>query len=221
MTTLKFTRKAAGHYTATTPWGVVEIKKADTDKWYVYFPCGKTSYRRSYDAAKTWANNYLDKQTKQPTVTAAPKKAESKSNPTTLRTKLSQANAYVIGADYLGCINTGKSACIIHIVVDNKDYYLVGLNGAIMDTYFEKTVSSIRKQLIEDRTVKSYYHKTFGEVKIYTTFSQSEKEYNRINDAVKSANLDDRKIINEAKTKIKNGTATITEYFALSDRGVI
>jgi hypothetical protein len=223
MTTLKFTRKAAGHYTATTPWGVVEIKKADTDKWYVYFPCGKTSYRRSYDAAKVWANNYLDKQTKQPTVTAASKKAESKSNPTTqtLRTKLSQANAYVIGADYLGCINTGKSACIIHIVVDNKDYYLVGLNGAIMDTYFEKTVSSIRKQLIEDRTVKSYYHKTFGEVKIYTTFSQSEKEYNRINDAVKSANLDEKKIIDEAKTKIKNGTATMTEYFALSDCGVI
>jgi hypothetical protein len=225
MTTLKFTRKTAGHYTAIAPQGVVEIKiGVDTDKWYVYFPCGKTSYRRSYNAAKTWANNYLDKQTKQPTVTAAPKKkAESKSNPTTqtLRTKLSQANAYVIGADYLGCINTGKSACIIHIVVDTKDYYLVGLDGAIMDTYFEKTVSSIRKQLIEDQTVKSYYHKTFGEVKIYTTFSQSEKEYNRINKAVKSANLDDRKIIDEAKTKIRNGTATITEYFALSDRGVI
>ena len=221
MTTLKFTRKTAGHYTAIAPQGVVEIKKADTDKWYVYFPCGKTSYRRSYDAAKTWANNYLDKQTKQPTVTAAPKKAESNPTRQALKAKLSQANAYVIGAEYLGCINTGKSACIIHIVVNNTGYYLVGLNGAIMDTYFEKTVSSIRKQLIEDRTVKSYWHKTFGEVKIYTSFSQSEKEYNRINDAVKSANLDDRKKIDEAKTKISYGKASMTEYFALSDRGVI
>jgi hypothetical protein len=228
MTNLKFTRKTAGHYTAIVPSGTIEIKKGigiDSDKWYVYFPCGKTSYRRSYDAAKTWANNYLDKQPKQLTVTTAPKKAESKSNPTTptqtLRTKLSQANAYVIGADYLGCINTGRSACIIHIVVDNKDYYLVGLDGAVLDTYFQRTVSNIRKQLMEDRTVKSYHHQTFGEVKIYTTFSQAEKEYNRINEAVKSANLDEKKIINEAKTKIKNGEATMTEYFALSDRGVI
>jgi hypothetical protein len=227
MTSLKFTRKTAGHYTAIAPEGTIEIKKGigvDADKWYVYFPCGKTSYRRSYDAAKTWANNYLDKQPKQPTVTATPKKkAESKSNPTTqtLKTKLSQANAYVIGADYLGCVNTGKSACIIHIVVDNKDYYLVGLDGAIMDTYFQRTVSSIRKQLMEDRTVKSYHHKTFGEVKIYTTFGQSEKEYNRINDAVKSANLDDRKVISEVKEKIKSGTATAKDYFALSDYGVV
>lgn len=228
MATLKFTRKTAGHYTAIAPQGTIEIKKGmgvDADKWYVYFPCGKTSYRRSYDAAKTWANNYLDKQPKQPTVTATPKKkAESKpTTPTTqtLKTKLNQPNAYVIGADYLGCVNTGRSACIIHIVVENKSYYLVGFDGAIMDTYFHRTVSTIRKQLTEDPLVKSYHHGTFGEVKIYTSFTQAEKEYNRMNDAVKSANANDFTVISEAREKIKSGTATTKDYFTLSDYGVI
>ena len=224
MTTLKFTRKAAGHYTAIAPQGTVEIKKeTDSDKWYIYFPCGKTSYRRSYDAAKSWANSYLDKQVVVPKE-VAPKKAEPKptqSIQSTLKTKLNQANAYVVGADYLGCVNTGKSVCIIHIVVDNKDYYLVGLDGAIMDAYFERTVATIRRQLTEKIKIKSYHHKTFGEVKIFTSFTQAEKEYTKINEAVKSANINDRKAISQAKTKIQNGTATMEEYLVLSDHGVI
>lgn len=215
---------------AIAPQGTIEIKKGigvDSDKWYVYFPCGKTSYRRSYDAAKTWANNYLDKQPKQPTVTptATPKK-KAESKPTTptaqpLKAKLNQPNAYVIGADYLGCVNTGRSACIIHIVVKNKSYYLVGLDGAILDAYFQRTVSTIRKQLTEDPTVKFYSHGTFGEVKIYTSFTQAEREYNRMNDAVKSANANDRKVISEVREKIKSGTVTTKDYFVLSDYGVI
>ena len=226
MTTLKFTRKTAGHYQAIAPQGTIEIKKGigvDADKWYVYFPCGKTSYRRSYDAAKTWANNYLGKQ---PTVTAAPKK-KAESNPTpkpttqTLKTKLNQPNAYVIGADYLGCVNTGRSACVIHIVVENKDYYLVGTDGAVLDTYFQRTVTTIKRQLTEDPSVKSYHHGTFGEVKVFTSFTQAEKEYNRMNDAVKSANANDRKVISEVREKIQSGTATTKDYFALSDYGVI
>ena len=227
MTTLKFTRKTAGHYTAIAPQGTIEIKKGigvDADKWYVYFPCGKTSYRRSYDAAKTWANNYLDKQLKQPTVTAVQKKAESKpTTPTTqtLKTKLNQPNAYVVGSDYLGCVNTGRSACVIHIVVENKDYYLVGLDGAILDTCFQRTVTTIKRQLAEDPSVKSYLHGTFGEVKVFTSFTQAEKEYNRMNDAVKSANANDRKVISEVREKIQSGTATTKDYFALSDYGVI
>ena len=223
MTTLKFTRKAAGHYTAIASQGTVEIKKeTDSDKWYIYFPCGKTSYRRSYDAAKSWANSYLDKQIE--TVApkkVAPKKAELKPTQSTLKTKLNQANAYVIGADYLGCVNTGRSACIIHIVVDNKDYYLVGFDGAIMDAYFERTVATVRRQLTEKIKIKSYHHKTFGEVKIFTSFNLAEKEYTKINEAVKSANINDRKAISEAKSKIQNGTATMEEYLVLSDHGVI
>lgn len=230
MTTLKFTRRTAGHYTAITPQGTIEIKKGmgvDAGKWYVYFPCGKTSYRRSYDAAKTWANNYyLDKQPKQPTVTATPKKKTESSptpKPTTqpLKAKLNQPNAYVIGADYLGCVNTGRSACIIHIVVENKSYYLVGFDGAIMDTCFQRTVTTVKRQLAEDPSVKFYSHGTFGEVKIYTSFNQAEKEYDRINKAVKSANANDFTVISEARERIKSGTATTKDYFTLSDYGVI
>lgn len=58
-------------------------------------------------------------------------------------------------------------------------------------------------------------------MKIYTSFTQAEREYIRINEAVKSANANDRKVISEVREKIKSGTATTKDYFTLSDYGVI
>jgi hypothetical protein len=145
---LKFKRQAPGHYVA----GNVEIKKGvgiDQDKWFCYFPDDKVSYRRSYEAAKVWSEKYMEKlQTYKVAVNQVKtvKEQATTSKEQSLQHKLSRHLSYVVGAESLGCVNTGRAACIAHLSVNGKSFYVVGLK-VLLPTPFSRELSLKLKKI--------------------------------------------------------------------------
>jgi hypothetical protein len=206
--TMKFNRQAPGHYVAVAE--KVEIKKGigvDKDKWFCYFPDGKVSYRRSYEAAKAWSEKYIGQpQTKQ--FQPTPKKSQP-----SLKTLLQQNLSCVRGVEPLGCFNSGRAAAIVHLSVNDKSFYVVGYNECIEDTIFK-----IRKNLragILDNSYEANSHTYL----IFENFSKAEKAYRSMDNKMRERNLADLKVIKKAKEKTKQGD--IEAMFTLGDYGVI
>jgi hypothetical protein len=213
---LKFKRQAPGHYVAEK----VEIKKGigvDKDKWFCYFPDGKVSYRRSYEAAKAWSEKYMEKlQTYNVNVTVNQVKTVKEQS---LQHKLSRHLSYVVGVETLGCVNTGRAACIAHLSVNESSFYVVGFEGAVTDTIFEKIIFKIKKDLQSGLFKDSYQTEVWGSISVFETFKEAEKAYRKMDDKTKKQNEKDYQAIAEAKAKAKKGD--IKSVFALSDYGVI
>jgi hypothetical protein len=209
---LKFKRQAPGHYVA----GNVEIKKGvgiDQDKWFCYFPDDKVSYRRSYEAAKAWSEKYMEKLQTYNVNQVKTVKEQS------LQRKLSRHLSYVVGSESLGCVNTGRAACIAHLSVNGKSFYVVGFEGAVTDTLFEKVVFKIKKDLQSGLFQDCYQTEVWGSVSVFKSFKEAEKAYRKMDDKTRKQNEEDRQAIVEAKEKAKQGD--IKSVFALSDYGVI
>jgi len=213
---LKFKRQAPGHYVA----GNVEIKKGvgiDQDKWFCYFPDDKVSYRRSYEAAKAWSEKYMEKlQTYNVNVTVNQVKTVKEQS---LQHKLSRHLSYVVGAESLGCFNTGRAACIAHLSVNGKSFYVVGFEGAVTDTIFERIIFKIKKDLQSGLFQDCYQTKVWGSVSVFKSFKEAEKAYRKMDDKTRKQNEEDRQAIAEAKAKAKKGD--IEAMFTLGDYGVL
>jgi hypothetical protein len=213
---MKFNRQAPGHYVATAE--KVEIQKGigvDKDKWFCHFPDGKVSYRRSYEAAKAWSEKYIEKlQTYNVTVNQVKTVKEQ-----SLQHKLSRHLSYVVGAESLGCINTGRAACIAHLSVNGKSFYVVGFEGAVTDTIFERIIFKIKKDLQSGLFQDCYQTEVWGSISVFKSFKEAEKAYRKMDDKMRERNLADLKVVKEAKAKAKKGD--IKSVFALSDYGVI
>ena len=219
---LKFKRQAPGHYVA----GNVEIKKGvgiDQDKWFCYFPDDKVSYRRSYEAAKAWSEKYMEKlQTYNVNVTVNQVKTvkeQATSKEQSLQHKLSRHLSYVVGVESLGCVNTGRAACIAHLSVNGKSFYVVGFEGAVTDTIFERIIFKIKKDLQSGLFQDCYQTEVWGSISVFKSFKEAEKAYRKMDDKMRERNLADLKVVKEAKAKAKKGD--IKSVFALSDYGVI
>jgi hypothetical protein len=209
---LKFKRQAPGHYVA----GNVEIKKGvgiDQDKWFCYFPDDKVSYRRSYEAAKAWSEKYMEKLQTYNVNQVKTVKEQS------LQRKLSRHLSYVVGSESLGCVNTGRAACIAHLSVNGKSFYVVGFEGAVTDTLFEKVVFKIKKDLQSGLFQDCYQTEVWGSISVFKSFKEAEKAYRKMDDKTRKQNEEDRQAIVEAKAKAKKGD--MESVFALSDYGVI
>lgn len=206
---MKFNRQAPGHYVAAAE--KVEIKKGigvNKDKWFCYFPDGKVSYRRSYEAAKAWSEKYIG----QPQTKTQSKPKKSQPNPKPLKTLLQQNLSCVRGVEPLGCFNSGRAAAIVHLSVNEKSFYVVGYDECIEDTIFK-----IRKNLqagILDNSYEANSHTYL----IFENFSKAEKAYRSMDNKMKERNLADLKVIKEAKAKAKKGD--IEAMFTLGDYGV-
>jgi hypothetical protein len=214
---LKFKRQAPGHYVA----GNVEIKKGvgiDQDKWFCYFPDDKVSYRRSYEAAKAWSEKYMEK-LQEYNVVKTVKEQATTSKKQSLQHKLSRHLSYVVGVETLGCVNTGRAACIAHLSVNDKSFYVVGFEGAVTDTIFEKIIFKIKKDLQSGLFQDRYQTEVWGSVSVFKSFKEAEKAYRKMDDKTKKQNEEDRQAIAEAKAKAKKGD--MESVFALSDYGVI
>jgi len=219
---MKFNRQAPGHYVAIAE--KVEIKKGigvDKDKWFCYFPDNKVSYRRSYEAAKAWSEKYMEKlQTYNVTVNQVKAvKEQATCKKQSLQHKLSRHLSYAVGAESLGCVNTGRAACIAHLSVNGKSFYVVGFEGAVTDTIFERIIFKIKKDLQSGLFQDCYQTKVWGSVLVFKSFKEAEKAYRKMDDKTRKQNEEDRQAIAEAKAKAKKGD--IKSVFALSDYGVI
>jgi hypothetical protein len=209
---LKFKRQAPGHYVA----GNVEIKKGvgiDQDKWFCYFPDDKVSYRRSYEAAKAWSEKYMEKLQTYNVNQVKTVKEQS------LQRKLSRHLSYVVGSESLGCVNTGRAACIAHLSVNGKSFYVVGFEGAVTDTIFERIIFKIKKDLQSGLFQDCYQTEVWGSISVFKSFKEAEKAYRKMDDKTRKQNEEDRQAIAEAKAKAKKGD--MESVFALSDYGVI
>jgi hypothetical protein len=215
---LKFKRQAPGHYVA----GNVEIKKGvgiDQDKWFCYFPDDKVSYRRSYEAAKTWSEKYMEKLQTYNTVNQVKtvKEQATTSKEQSLQHKLSRHLSYVVGVETLGCVNTGRAACIAHLSVNDKSFYVVGFEGAVTDTIFEKIIFKIKKDLQSGLFQDRYQTEVWGSILVFKSFKEAEKAYRKMDGKTREQNEKDYQAI--AKAKAKKGD--IKSVFTLSDYGVI
>jgi hypothetical protein len=211
---MKFNRQAPGHYVATAE--KVKIQKGigvDKDKWFCHFPDGKVSYRRSYEAAKAWSEKYIEKLQTYNVNQVKTVKEQS------LQRKLSRHLSYVVGSESLGCVNTGRAACIAHLSVNGKSFYVVGFEGAVTDTLFEKVVFKIKKDLQSGLFQDCYQTEVWGSVSVFKSFKEAEKAYRKMDDKTRKQNEEDRQAIVEAKAKAKKGD--MESVFALSDYGVI
>lgn len=216
---LKFKRQSPGHYVS----GNIEIKKGvgvDQDKWFCYFPDGKVSYRRSYEAAKAWADKYMEKLKEYQST----KKEEKEQNTVktvkefTLKEKLSRHLSYVVGVEWLGCINSGNAACILHLSVNGKSHYLVSKEGVLTDTIFERITFKIKRDLIDGIAQKTYTSSR-GEVLVFDDFKKAENAYRELNQKTIDSNDKGIKAIHEAKAKASKGD--LEAMFTLGDYGVI
>ena len=154
---LKFKKVESGIYTTETSIGSLGISKGSDNKWHIAFPDGKKSYRSSYEGAKDWAEKYIERIEKtEPKVakkeTKATKSLEAQKTPT-LAQKLKSNNSYIVGCDFTGCINSGKSATILHYPVNNISYYLVGTEGDVLDTYIYKNPFKIKAILLKGQLI--------------------------------------------------------------------
>jgi hypothetical protein len=214
---LKFKRQAPGHYVA----GNVEIKKGvgiDQDKWFCYFPDDKVSYRRSYEAAKAWSEKYMEK-LQEYNVVKTVKEQATTSKEQSLQHKLSRHLSYVVGVETLGCVNTGRAACIAHLSVNDKSFYVVGFEGAVTDTIFEKIIFKIKKDLQSGLFQDRYQTEVWGSILVFKSFKEAEKAYRKMDGKTRKQNEKDYQAIAEAKAKAKKGD--IKSVFTLSDYGVI
>jgi hypothetical protein len=215
---LKFKRQAPGHYVA----GNVEIKKGvgiDQDKWFCYFPDDKVSYRRSYEAAKAWSEKYMEKLQTYNVNQVKTVKKQATSKEQSLQHKLSRHLSYVVGVETLGCVNTGRAACIAHLSVNDKSFYVVGFEGAVTDTIFEKIIFKIKKDLQSGLVQDSYQTEVWGSVSVFKGFKEAEKAYRSMDDKMRERNLADLKVVKEAKEKAKQ--EDIEAMFTLGDYGVL
>jgi hypothetical protein len=211
---MKFNRQAPGHYVATAE--KVEIQKGigvDKDKWFCHFPDGKVSYRRSYEAAKAWSEKYIEKLQTYNVNQVKTVKEQS------LQRKLSRHLSYVVGSESLGCVNTGRAACIAHLSVNGKSFYVVGFEGAVTDTIFERIIFKIKKDLQSGLFQDCYQTEVWGSVSVFKSFKEAEKAYRKMDGKTREQNEKDYQAIAEAKAKAKKGD--IKSVFALSDYGVI
>jgi hypothetical protein len=220
---MKFNRQAPGHYVAAAE--KVEIKKGigvDKDKWFCYFPDDKVSYRRSYEAAKAWSEKYMEKLQTYNDVTVnqvKPVKKQATSKEQSLQHKLSRHLSYVVGAESLGCVNTGRAACIAHLSVNESSFYVVGFEGAVTDTIFERIIFKIKKDLQSGLVQDSYQTEVWGSVSVFKGFKEAEKAYRSMDDKMRERNLADLKVVKEAKEKAKQ--EDIEAMFTLGDYGVL
>jgi hypothetical protein len=196
----------------------------DQDKWFCYFPDDKVSYRRSYEAAKAWSEKYMEKlQTYKVTVNVnqvkTVKKQATTSKEQSLQHKLSRHLSYVVGSESLGCVNTGRAACIAHLSVNGKSFYVVGFEGAVTDTIFERIIFKIKKDLQSGLFQDRYQTEVWGSISVFKSFKEAEKAYRKMDDKTRKQNEEDRQAIAEAKAKAKKGD--MESVFALSDYGVI
>jgi len=216
---MKFNRQAPGHYVATAE--KVEIHKGigvDKDKWFCHFPNGKVSYRRSYEAAKAWSEKYMEK-LQEYNVVKTVKEQATTSKEQSLQHKLSRHLSYVVGVETLGCVNTGRAACIAHLSVNDKSFYVVGFEGAVTDTIFEKIIFKIKKDLQSGLFQDRYQTEVWGSILVFKSFKEAEKAYRKMDGKTREQNEKDYQAIAEAKAKAKKGD--IKSVFALSDYGVI
>jgi hypothetical protein len=217
---MKFNRQAPGHYVAIAE--KVEIKKGigvNKDKWFCYFPDGKVSYRRSYEAAKAWSEKYIGQpqtktqsKPKKPPQTKQFQPTPKKSQPS-LKTLLQQNLSCVRGVEPLGCFNSGRAAAIVHLSVNDKSFYVVGYDECIEDTIF-----GIRKNLCAGIVDNSYEANSHTYL-IFENFSKAEKAYRSMDNKMRERNLADLKVIKEAKEKAKQ--IDIEAMFTLGDYGVL
>ena len=227
---LKFKKVESGTYTTETSIGSLGISKGSDNKWHIAFPDGKKSYRSSYEGAKDWAEKYIERIEKtEPKVakkeTKATKSLEAQKTPT-LAQKLKSNNSYIVGCDFTGCINSGKSATILHYPVNNISYYLVGTEGDVLDTYIYKNPFKIKAILLKGQLITEYKCPSGGIIKVFNSFKDAEKAYKELNQKTVDSNHQDRLKIAEAKTVIKNSNGQLTpEVFAayteLGDYGLI
>jgi hypothetical protein len=146
----------------------------------------------------------------------------------TLKEKIAKPNSYVRGYEYFGCINSGRSATILHFKANEKSYYAVGREVDITDTLFDKNIAHIRYSIIND-DIASEIKKGFvwlcknGQIiRVYDSFTKAEKEYNRLNEQTRKHNLECQKEVATAKEVINQGkydNKTLDAYLTLSSYG--
>ena len=216
---MKWKRSSPGHYAS----GDIEIKKGigiDSDKWWIYFPDGKASYRRSYEAAKSWAEKYMSREN---TAAEPAKKQPAQKQPRSLKDKLLQNGSYIVGTEFIGCINTGKAACILHIPTSDRSYYIVGEEGGVTDTMFDKTPLKIKRDLKNGIYNREYETRLWGTVVVYDQFEIAEKHFQDLNNKQIAENNAHRAKIAAAKNKAANGTIEerTEAWFELNDYGLM
>jgi hypothetical protein len=136
-----------------------------------------------------------------------------------LQHKLSRHLSYVVGSESLGCVNTGRAACIAHLSVNGKSFYVVGFEGAVTDTIFERVIFKIKKDLQSGLFKDSYQTEVWGRILVFKSFKEAEKAYRKMDDKMRERNLADLKVIKEAKEKAKQ--KDIEAMFTLGDYGVL
>ena len=194
---LSFNRLRAGKYSAKCEKGTVVIEKTVDGKWYIYFPCGKKSYRQSYEAAKAWANTYLSR-----TIAISPKKAVT-TKVKTLKEKLAQPNSCVVGVEYFGCCNSGYRATIAHAVIKGKSHYFVGKEGNVNSFWIARDL-----KLAASKSVQ-----------VFTNFSDAEKAFYTIDDEAVAYNKRSIAEAKAAKEALKVNPLDLEAVFALNDLG--
>ena len=125
----------------------------------------------------------------------------------------------MVGSESLGCVNTGRAACIAHLSVNGKSFYVVGFEGAVTDTIFERIIFKIKKDLQSGLFQDRYQTEVWGSISVFKSFKEAEKAYRKMDDKTRKQNEEDRQAIAEAKAKAKKGD--MESVFALSDYGVI
>jgi hypothetical protein len=204
-------RVSSGSYQIKSKLGITTITKETTDKWWIDFPTGKRSYRRSYSSAKAFAISHLEKCLV--SINEQEKVAKtSKNTENSLMLRLQQNGAYVCGAEAFGCINSGMNACILHMVVNQQSYYLVGKESDITDIMFEKNALKIKKNIAVG-IVEDYRCKNGRVINVYRTFKPAEKAYKALNDAMLKANQKARQTVAKARQE--------KDYFTLNDYGLV
>lgn len=220
-TMIKFKRQDAGSYIAHTKSGICTIVQGKDKKWWIDFPCGKRSYRTSYSGAKAWAEKYLERQ--ESAIVAQQTKAKvakKEGKVRTLKDKLSVKNAYVTGHEYYGCVNSGRQACILHLSVNFKSYYLVGFEVDVTDTIIYKNVFKIRQNIAQG-WVEDYVCQNENTIQVFSNFKLAEKAYRALDQKTIDFNEKARKEVSVLRGKVKNNTADFNDYFALSDYGAL
>lgn len=230
--TLQFKRQSAGSYVAVSPAGNIEVNKID-DKWYISFPDGKKSYRRSYDAAKKWASEYISRLKSTPVSCTSGKSksakkeagkskiSKSKQTPS-LREKLKPNYAYVVGAEWFGCVNTGRRACILHFSINEISYYAVGYDGQVTDTLFEKPMCRIIGKIKAGVAIREYECRNGSQIKVFKSFKEAEKCYRTLDGVTNESNHQAQLKVQEARKQINGINNTSAKAgFVLADYGLI
>lgn len=222
MQELKFKRVESGRYICGTAKGMIEISKNDK-KWEILFPDGKKSYRSSYGDAKAYAEkSYIKLPESKPEEAKDIKKPKQE----TLKEKLVQSSSYVVGCDFTGCINSGRAACILHLVVDGKSYYMVGTEGNVTDTIIHRYPIIIKRSLMKGIFISEYACKDGKKILVFDNFDDAEKAYRELNQKTIDSNHADRLEIEAAKKVIRDNDNDMSKsevqmaYFKLNDYGM-